>query len=699
MDAYSQDQRLLQIDTVLGKDHVILVSLQGEDSLSSLFSYDIEVASTDAAIRPDDILGSATTITIHDRTGAHATVNGIVSRFGIGMRDGRGFTHYRMRVVPALWFLTRTSDCRIFQDMNVKVIVDAVLADHGIQNRDWKLSNDYAQRPYCVQYDETAYAFISRLLEEEGIFFYFRQEDQKHTVVFTDHTHSLPQCPEGKVPLASGTGQLGGILHWEKTFRFRSAQWAMADYNFETPSTDLTTKKKTINQVLARRPYEMFTYPGRYEKKAPGESLAKLRIEYEEGAYEEITGASACAGFAAGSWFTLSDPGAEDNEKEFLLTFVQHAAEDWSLISQDAEAPHYSNGFTCAPRSVPFRPRMATPHPRIHGTQTAVVTGPSGSEICTDKYGRIKVQFHWDRYGKKNDHSSCWIRVAQGWAGRGWGGWFVPRIGQEVVISFLDGDPDRPLVVGSVYNAEQTVPFGLPANATQSGVRTRSSMGGSGATCNELRFEDRKGGEQIYLHAERNLDTSVELDETHTVGHNQSMTVGHDRTKTVVNNETMMIGANRTETVGQNESVTIALTRTHTIGTVDTLTVGAARVHTVGAAEAITVGAARTISVGAMQNVQVGGPQSIEVGGNQNVSIGGTDSLSVGKGRSVSVGQDDALNVGKKLMISAGDEIVLKTGSATITMKKNGDITIEGNKITMKGSGDVIIKGQKILQN
>ncbi|HEY8290583.1 MAG TPA: type VI secretion system tip protein TssI/VgrG [Acetobacteraceae bacterium] len=699
MDAYSQDQRLLQIDTVLGKDHVILVSLQGEDRISALFAYDIEIASTDPAIRPDDILGTAATLLIHDRTGAHATINGIVSRFGVGARDGRGLVRYRMRLVPALWFLTRTSDCRIFQDMNVRAIVDAVLADHGIQRRDWKLSAEHEERPYCVQYGETAYSFISRLLEEEGIFFHFRHDQQGHTVVFSDHNHALPQCPEGKVPLVSGSGELGGIWRWEKTYRFRSAQWALADFNFETPSTDLTTQKKTINQVLARRPYEMFTYPGRYAKKAPGESLTKLRIEYEEGAYQEITGESGCAGFAAGSWFALADAGGQDNDKEFLLTAVQHSAQDLSLVSQDADPPSYANSFTCALRSLPYRPRMATPRPRIHGTQTAIVTGPAGSEICTDKYGRIKVQFHWDRYGKKNDHSSCWIRVAQGWAGRGWGGWFVPRIGQEVVVSFLDGDPDRPLVVGSVYNAEQTVPFGLPANATQSGLRTRSSMGGSGATCNELRFEDRKGSEQVYLHAERNLDASVEADETHSVGHDQTITVDHDRKKTVVNNEMTMIGANRTETVGQNESVTISLARTHTIGTVDTLTVGAARVHTVGAAEAISVGAARTISVGAMQSVQVGASQSIEVGSDQKVSVGGNDSLSIGKGRSVSIGQDDQLNVGKKLTISAGDEIVLKTGSATITMKKSGDITIEGSKITVKGSGDVIFKGQKILQN
>jgi type VI secretion system secreted protein VgrG len=350
---------------------------------------------------------------------------------------------------------------------------------------------------------------------------------------------------------------------------------------------------------------------------------------------------------------------------------------------------------------------MKTPCPRIHGTQTAVVTGPAGEEIFTDKYGRIKVQFHWDRQGKHDDKSSCWMRVAQSWAGRTWGTWFLPRIGQEVVVTFLEGDPDRPLVVGSVYNAEQMVPFALPGNKTQSGLRTRSSLGGSPATCNEFRFEDKKGSEQVYLHAEKNLDTEVEHDATHWVGHdettvvdhnrtetvhaNETITIDGNRTETVHSNETITIDKNRTETVLQNESVTIAENRIHTIGISDTLTVGAARVHTVGAAEAITVGAAQAITVGASRTVSVGSDQS--------VTIGGDEAISVNKSRATSIGKDDALDVGKKLTITAGDEIILKTGDATIVMKKNGDITIEGKKITIKGSGDVVIKGQKILQN
>jgi type VI secretion system secreted protein VgrG len=434
----------------------------------------------------------------------------------------------------------------------------------------------------------------------------------------------------------------------------------------------------------------MYHFPGRYQKTAPGTDLTKLRIEYEEAAFQEITGSSNCADFAAGTCFSVANGDKASTDKQFMLTAVHHTARDWGVVTQDDQST-YTNRFCCLPRTLPYRPPMKTPRPRISGTQTAIVTGPSGAEICTDRYGRIKVQFHWDRYGKRNDHSSCWIRVAQSWAGRGWGGWTLPRIGQEVVVSFLEGDPDRPLVVGSVYNAEQTVPFSLPANATQIGLRTRSSMGGSAANCNELRFEDKKGSEQVYFHAERNLDTSVELNESHSVGADQSFTVGHDRSKTIARDETTQVGRDRTETVGRNETVTVALMRTHTVGVSDTLTVGAARVHSVGATEAITVGGSQTTSIGKNSSLSVGKDQTISVGGNETVSVG--------KDRSTSIGQGETLDVGKTITISAGEQIMLQTGSAKLTMLKNGDITIEGNQITIKGSGNVVIKGQKILQN
>ena len=707
MDAYTQVRRLLRIDTALGQDHVLLVSLRGQDNISGCFTFDLELASTDASIRPDDLLGTNATLWLEDGAGLKAPINGIVSRFALAQRLGRGLTLYRIRLVPTFWLLTRTSDCRIFQDMAVAQIVDKLLGEHGIIKKSWRLTGDHPARDYCVQYRETAHDFICRLLEEEGIFFYFLHEEGSHTIVFSDNNRGFTNNVNTRIVESADAGALGGIWTWENIYNVRSGQWTLNDYNFETPSTSLKVEKPTINQVLSKRKLEMFDYPGRYAQTAPGQSLAKLRIEYEESSYQAIVGEGACVGFGAGTYFKVANAQGDDVNADYVLTAVEHVAQDWSLVTQDAKPATYTNRFTCVPRKVPYRPPMKTRPPRIHGTQTAVVTGPAGEEIFTDKYGRIKVQFFWDRQGKKDENSSCFVRVAQSWAGRTFGTWFLPRIGQEVVVTFLEGDPDRPLVVGSVYNAEQMVPFQLPGNKTQSGLRTRSSMGGTPANCNEFRFEDHKGSELVFLHAEKDASTETEHDETHWVGHDETTTVHHDRTEhvkhdetitidnnrteTVHGNETITVDKNRTETVHQNEVLTIDENRVHTIGLTDTLLVGAARTHTVGLAEAITVGASRSVTVGRTQ--------SITVGSDQTVTVGANEAISVAKNRSTSIGQNETLDVAKKVVINAGDEIVLKTGSATITMKKNGDINIEGKQITIKGSGDVIIKGQKILQN
>jgi type VI secretion system secreted protein VgrG len=705
MDAYSQDQRLLQIDTVLDKDHMLLVSVEGEDRVSSLFCYELELASTDPDLQPDDLLGSPATVWLTGSDQDPNPVNGIISRFGIVGRENHGLYVYRARLVPTLWLLTRTSDCRIFQDQNVRQIVEAVLGEYGVQEREWKLRGEHDVRNYCVQYGETAYDFICRLLEEEGIAFYFQHSEQSNTVVFSDNNDGFV-TGDAQVPIVANQDITNGVWQWEKTYRFRTGQWALSDFNFETPSTSLATKQKTINPVLGKRALEKFAYPGRYTTKGPGDALTKLRIEYEEAAYQEIAGQSDRPDFTAGTCFGLTNCDKADAGQQFLITAIRHTAQDWSLLVQDAQ-PTYSNTFRCVPGAIPYRPQIKTPRPRIHGTQTAIVTGPSGSEICTDQYGRIKVQFHWDRYGKNNDASSCWIRVAQTWAGRGWGGWYVPRMGQEVVVTFLEGDPDRPLVVGSVYNAEQTVPYSLPANATQSGVKTHSSLGGSAANFNELRFEDKKGSELVTLHAEKDLTKEVENDASHWVGHDETTTIDHDRTEHVKHDETITIDNNRTETVLANETITIGKNRAETVQMNETVTIGKNRSHTVAMAESLTVGltrtetvgAAETITVGAVRSVTVGANQSINVGHNQSISVGGSETDSIGKDRATSIGGSDSLSIAKSFTINAGDEIILQTGSATLTMKKNGDITIEGNAITIKGSGNVIIKGQKILQN
>ena len=292
--------------------------------------------------------------------------------------------------------------------------------------------------------------------------------------------------------------------------------------------------------------------------------------------------------------------------------------------------------FTAMPTVHPFRPRRLTPKPFVQGPQTAVVVGPKGDEIFTDKYGRVKVQFHWDRRGKKDENSSCWIRVSSPWAGKGWGAVSLPRIGQEVVVDFLEGDPDQPIITGRVYNAEQMPPYDLPANKTQSGMKSRSSLGGGAANFNEIRFEDKKGSEQLFIHAEKNQDIEVENDETHWVGHDRTKTIDHDetthvkhdRTETVDNDETITIGNNRSEFVGANETITISSNRTKAVNGSEASTVAMQRTHNVGVNETISVGGAQEVSVGGLQAVTVGGVQTVTVGISQSVDVGGNRSLS-----------------------------------------------------------------------
>jgi type VI secretion system secreted protein VgrG len=470
--------------------------------------------------------------------------------------------------------------------------------------------------------------------------------------------------------------------------------------------------------------------------------------------YQLLHGSSNAQHIETGHVLTLKNHPRDDQNAKYLITGLNVHAHLGGEESGDS-AGGYHCDFSAIPSDQQFRPQRRTPKPFVQGPQTALVVGPSGEEIFTDKYGRVKVQFHWDRYGKKNESSSCWVRVSHPWAGQNYGAIHIPRIGQEVVVDFLEGDPDQPLITGRVYNAEQMPPWELPANATQSGILTRSSKGGAYGKANAIRFEDKSGSEQLWIHAEKNQDIEVENDETHWVGHDRTKTVDHDetthvkhdRTETVDNNEKITIGVNRTEQVGANEDITIGANRTESVGANESITVGANRSKTVGgsetatvalqrthavgvnesiaigAAQEIVIGAAQVVAVGAMQTITVGANQSTSVGANQSNSIGANQTTNVGANRSIdvgagqttnvadarstSIGKDDTLNVGKNLSITAADSITLTTGSASITMKKDGTITIKGKDITLDGSGkinvkassDVVIKGSKVLQN
>ena len=480
--------------------------------------------------------------------------------------------------------------------------------------------------------------------------------------------------------------------------------------------------------------YEVYDYPGRVRwSRAMGTGRLASARRRKRFLTAWPRARARAAPSPPGHTFKLASHPHEDAVSEhgqsYLLTSIQHSASQPPEAMSEVGEGDYTNQFTCVGDAVQFRPERVTPKPVISGVQTAVVVGPAGEEIFTDKYGRVKVQFHWDREGKKDGNSSCWIRVSNPWAGQNWGGVAIPRIGQEVIVDFLEGDPDQPIITGRVYNAEQMPPYELPANMTQTGIKSRSTKGASSDNFNELRFEDKLGEEEVYIHAEKDMNRVVENNDSLMVGFEKSdpgdQTIGicHDRTETVGNNENITIAVNRTEDVGANETITIggnrtisvgaseaaavAAQRTHTVGINETISVGAAQEVTVGGLQAITVGGVQTTTVGANQSTDVGANRSVSAGTNASMSVGKDETRKIGANRSTDVGEEDKLEVGKKLTVVAGESVMFKTGKASISMKKDGTIVIKGKDITLQGSGkinikaskDVVVKGSKIKEN
>ncbi|MFL7903131.1 type VI secretion system tip protein VgrG [Azospirillum argentinense] len=538
--AIASTNRLLTLDTVLGRGATLLTGFSGEEAISSLFRFTLDVVSPRTTIKPEELIGTPVSWSVSAPAGTPRRFHALVQGFDVGAPIEDGQRSYRLEVVPWLWLLTQTTDCRIFQKQSVRDIIRTVLEDHraaspavqfdlsGIKGAD-------TTRDYCVQYDESDFAFLSRLAEEEGIFYVFRHEADRHVLVMADGASAYKDLPESRIDMAREGQGWGGITQWVGGYRFRPDRMVQRDFNFETPRTDLTASSNTMLPSMRGAPQERFEYPGGYADLGAGTARAKMRMEEIEAPFLQVSGAGSARHMAPGGRFTLHNHAvAAENGRAYVVTGVRHAATDPKLRSTGGGQATYQNSFDAIPADVAFRPPRVTPRPVMRGPQTAIVVGNSGEEIDCDKHGRVRVQFHWDRLGKRNENSSCWIRVAQLSAGRGWGHQFIPRIGTEVVVDFLDGDPDRPLIVGSVYNGDNPVPYALPDNKTQSGVKTRSSKGGGPADFNELRFEDRKGSEQVYFHAQKDFQRVVEKDDTLEVGNNQTETIKEgNRTVTI----------------------------------------------------------------------------------------------------------------------------------------------------------------------
>jgi type VI secretion system secreted protein VgrG len=615
------EQRAVGLTTVLG-DKLRFRRLVGEEALSRPFCFELELAGDDEAIRFEDLLGTAMAVEVPLLGGGRRRFHGLVARFAF--RDFEGDeARYLATLRPWLWFLCRTTDCRIFQDLSVPDILRRIFAKYPQAEVEYRLSASYPPRGYCVQYRESDLDFVSRLMEDEGIAYFFVHAEDKHTLVLADAPEAHQAVPDyEEVPFFFRADRArrarDHVYAWNVGAEVRSGSVVHTAFDFEKPRADLTARRdEPLPHALAEG--ELYDYPGPHREVPPGENAARIRLEAEQAQHCLVQGEATAAGLAAGHRFKLARYPRADQNAEHLLREVTHEIWDPAYRSGERageEVEVYRCRFTALPADRTFRPPSATPKPVVRGPQTAIVTGPAGEEIHTDKYGRVKIQFHWDRESKRDEKSSCWVRVSQPWAGTGFGAMVIPRIGQEVIVDFLEGDPDRPIITGRVYNAQAMPPYLLPAGQNQSGLKSNSTKGGGGS--NELTFDDTKGKERVYLHAQFNSNAVVENDKTETVHNNETITIDANRTESVGADEKLSVGANRERSVGGNETVTVGGNQEETIGIKHTLTVGADQEVVTGTSAKLTAGLNREVSAALAYKVEA---TTVEITGLASITL------------------------------------------------------------------------------
>lgn len=628
-----QQNRSASIDGPGDMQGFLLTRLHAVEQISRPFQFDLELCDIEgplarAVANPDGILGKPVCVTLQTSGEQERYFHGVVTEFAHTGYDGDRH-EYRAIVRPAFWLLTRRVDCRVLQNKSTPDIFAEVCRQAGFNDHKLALSARYEPWEYRVQYRESDFDFLSRLLEHEGIYYYFEHFSDRHVLVLTDDVGKLetvsgyekvPYYPPGGPDVLRKRDHLSS---WHVTKSFQPAAFAAREYNFETPAALAGGVSPVAHRNDASR-FEVFEYPaGANKLTAAGvERVAKVRAEQMQSSQSVIRSSGDAVGLSAGRLFTLDGYPLDDMNKQYLITATScELAMDIAGTGAvaDSDSPQFAISIEAIDAREPFRPARVTPKPLIQGTQTARVVGSSGEEISTDKYGRVKVQFHWDRAGQSNQDSSCWVRVAQSWAGKNWGAQYVPRVGQEVVVSFLDGDPDHPLIIGSVYNADQMPPYELPTNPTQSGVKSRSSKQGTAENFNEIRFEDKKDSEEIYIHAEKNMQIVVENNQTITVGADKKDP--GDRTTTIKNDDKLSVG---------NDLAT---------------------------------------------------------------TITGKETRTVDKDRVTTLKANDQTDVTSKYTLKAGDQITLEVGQAKIVMKSDGTIEMTGMQIKIKGNSKVEIDG------
>jgi type VI secretion system secreted protein VgrG len=673
--AIDQNSRHIAIKTALGPNELGLVSFSVQEQLSRLFHIEAELCSEDGNIDFDQVVGREATIRLNVAQQDKRYFHGFVSRLAQVANQG-GYARYQATIMPWLWFLTRTADCRIFQNKTVPDIIEEVFKGHGFNDYKLKLSTTYPQWEYCVQYRETDFNFVSRLMEQEGIYYFFEHEDGKHTMVMADSISAHKPFPnyaditfhEAEV---SGAQDRQVIIDWTTEKQAQPVAYMLNDFDFKKPRASLRAPSNVTRQY-GKAEYEIYDYPGEYVDQSEGQRLADVRIHEMQTRYEVLRGNATARGLATGCTFKLKSFPRQDQNREYLLIGVSLQANAGPFESSAGGGEFCSCSFSAIDKAQQFRPARLTLRPIVQGLQTAIVVGPKGEEIYTDEYGRVKVQFHWDRYGKSDENSSCWIRVAQVWAGKKWGALFTPRLGQEVVVEFLEGDPDHPLITGSVYNAEQKVPYDQSAEMTKSTIKSDTSKGGVGF--NEIRFEDKQGKEQVFIHAERNMDVRVKNDEMESVVGNRHLIVGEhkdgeysgDQREMVYGDKHLKVHRDQVEHIGGDMHLRVGWGR------------GSGN-------QQIELQADQTELIGGESNLHVKRDRKVKVDGGHSLTVGGDDQITA-DGKHAVEAREIHIKAGMTVVIEAGAQLTLKVGGNFVDIGPAG-VSIQGTLVNINSGG------------
>jgi len=755
---FVQANRILKIVSPLGEDQLLPERVTIEEGISSLFEIKLSARAKKPSVKPEELIGRLMDVSVEvsqgdGEGGVRRPFNGLVTELNEGPPITRGLRSYSMVLRPQMWLLSRRSDCRIWMDKTSVDIVETLFSEHGIPAPDTSgVITPPPPQHYSVQWNETDLAFLTRRFEEDGLFYWFSHEDGKHKLHVADSARSwLGPSPsaqgEGQVRLAQGSADRNHITEWSRRYSYVPGQRAGADWNFETPRMVPGTMTPSLVQMPEATKRELYEYPARISSVAEAERAEKLRMQASEADHDRVFGGSTSRILEAGRRFTPYEVAHPDHAyEEHVVVKAAHTVVDRSYETNSNE-PEYTNTFEAAPSRVSMTPHRETKRPRIEGTQVAIVAGPSGEEIHPEQYGRIKLWFPWDRKAKKDGSDTCWVRVSQVWGGGTWGAQVIPRIGMEVMVAFVDGDPDRPLVTGVVPNPANTVPYDLPANKTRMVMRSNTHKG---TGFNEMTFEDEAGQENMFFHAQKDQTTRVLNDRTKRVDRHEVSAIGANRTVEVGGNQKHEVGGSMNTVVGGTGPMAMALmgavqgmagqtagllSQAGQIaggagpglaafaGTLASSALGFLSIGGLGNREGVVSGPSPRSDAGtalASSGTGVGADASslFPLSGIMNTIVGSFQSTSVGvakaeqigvsKVTNIVVGEKITVNVGKLYGLVAGekyrgeskvwevfaeDKIFLSAPGGYIEINKTGirlyalKIDIEGNQINFKKGG------------